>query len=129
MKLGRRLAVEGAGNAWLMFAGRAAKALNTSPPSQGLHVFGMAAAFGLALTVANYAAARAASGRRGFSVAASDLGSNGYGDHLPADYALAAVYLMELTAPPLLGGAAAGVVHRFVSRRSRICATSSRHGV
>lgn len=243
MKLGRRLAVEGAGTAWLVFAGCAATALNASPPSQGFNVFEMAAAFGLALTVANYAAARAASahfnpavtigyavsgrfpvrdtgpylaaqtigavlgaallvrvasGRPGFSVAVSDLGSNGYDDHSPTDYALAAVFLLELAATfvfvlfhllvsstvarrktaafavgaclaaiyliaipvsngganparstgpalfvgewaldqlwlfwaaPLLGGAAAGVVYRLVSRRSRICATSSRDGV
>ncbi|MEX3965516.1 aquaporin [Paraburkholderia sp. EG286B] len=243
MKLGRRLAVEGAGTAWLVFAGCAATALNASPPSQGFNVFEMAAAFGLALTVANYAAARAASahfnpavtigyavsgrfpvrdtgpylaaqtigavfgaallvrvasGRPGFSVAVSDLGSNGYDDHSPTGYALAAVFLLELAATfvfvlfhllmsstvarrktaalavgaclaaiyliaipvsngganparstgpalfvgewaldqlwlfwaaPLLGGAAAGVVYRLVSRRSRISATSSRDGV
>ncbi|MEM5315660.1 aquaporin [Paraburkholderia sp. JHI869] len=143
MKLGRRLAVEGAGTAWLVFAGCAATALNASPPSQGCNVLEMAAAFGLALTVANYAAARAASahfnpavtigyavsgrfpvrdtapylaaqtigailgaallvrvasGRPGFSVAVSDLGSNGYDDHSPAEYALSAVFLLEVAA-------------------------------
>ncbi|TDG08728.1 aquaporin Z [Paraburkholderia guartelaensis] len=243
MKLGRRLAVEGAGTAWLVFAGCAATALNASPPSQGLDVLEMAAAFGLALTVANYAAARAASahfnpavtigyavsgrfpvrdaapylaaqtigailgaallvrvasGRPGFSVAVSDLGSNGYDDHSPTDYALGAVFLLEVAATfvfvlfhllmsstaarrktaalavgaclaaiyliaipvsngganparstgpalfvgewaldqlwlfwaaPLLGGAAAGVVYRLVSRRSRIVPMPSRDGV
>ncbi|MEM5425544.1 aquaporin [Paraburkholderia ferrariae] len=243
MKLGRRLAVEGAGTAWLVFAGCATTALNASPPSQGFNVFEMAAAFGLALTLANYAAARAASAhfnpavtigyafsgrfpvrdtgpylaaqtigavlgaalllrvasaRPGFSIAASDLGSNGYDDHSPTGYALAAVFLLELSATfvfvlfhllmsstvarrktaalavgaclaaiyliaipvsngganparstgpalfvgewaldqlwlfwaaPLLGGAAAGVIYRLGSRRSRICSTSSRDGV
>lgn len=141
MKLGRRLAVEGAGTAWLVFAGCAATALNASPPSQGFNVLVMAAAFGLALTMVNYAAARAASahfnpavtigyavcgrfpvrdtgpylaaqtigailgaallvhvasGRPGFSVAVSDLGSNGYDEHSPSEYALSAVFLLEL---------------------------------
>lgn len=141
MKLGRRLAVEGAGTAWLVFAGCAATALNASPPSQGINVLEIAAAFGLALMVANYAAARAASahfnpavtigyavsgrfpvrdtgpylaaqtigailgaallvrvasGRPGFSVAVSDFGSNGYDEHSPSEYALSAVFLLEL---------------------------------
>ncbi|WP_321907736.1 MULTISPECIES: aquaporin [unclassified Paraburkholderia] len=142
MKLGRRLAVEGAGTAWLVFAGCAATALNASPPSQGFNVLEIAATFGFALTVANYAAARAASahfnpavtigyavsgrfpvrdtgpylaaqtigaifgaallvrvasGRPGFSVAVSDLGSNGYDEHSPSEYALCAVFLLELS--------------------------------
>ncbi|MCP3709063.1 aquaporin [Paraburkholderia sp. CNPSo 3274] len=180
MKLGRRLAVEGAGTAWLVFAGCAATRLNASPSAQGFNVVEMAAAFGLALPVANYAAARAASahfnpavtigytvsgrfpvrdtgpylaaqtigailgaaslvraagGRPGFSVAVSDLGSSGYDDHSPTDYALAAVCLLELAqlwlfwAAPLLGGAAAGMAYRLVSRRSRIVSTLSRNGV
>ncbi|WP_322031995.1 aquaporin [Paraburkholderia sp. J76] len=140
MKLGGRLAVEGAGTAWLVFAGCAATALNASPPSQGCNTLGMAVAFGLALAVANYAAARAASahfnpavtigyavsgrfpvrdtgpylaaqtigaivgaallvrvasGRPGFSLAVSDLGSNGYDDHSPTEYALWAVFMLE----------------------------------
>jgi len=143
MKLGRRLAVEGAGTAWLVFAGCAATALNASPPSQGCNVLEMAAAFGFALTVANYAAARAASahfnpavtigyavsgrfpvrdvgpyiaaqtigaivgaallvrvasGRPGFSVTVSDLGSNGYDEHSPNEYVLFAVFALELAA-------------------------------
>jgi aquaporin Z len=61
MKLGMRLAVESAGTAWLVFVGCAGAALNASVPAQGWSVFEMAAAFGLALTVAGFAAGRAAS--------------------------------------------------------------------
>ncbi|MFD1559029.1 aquaporin [Paraburkholderia silviterrae] len=61
MKLGRRLAVEGAGTAWLVFVGCASAALNASVPAQGWNVFEMAAAFGLALAVANYASGRVSS--------------------------------------------------------------------
>lgn len=61
MKLGRRLAVEGAGTAWLVFVGCASAALNASAPAQGWSVFDMAAAFGLALGVANYASGRVSS--------------------------------------------------------------------
>jgi aquaporin Z len=141
MKLGNRLAVEGAGTAWLVFTGCAATALNASVPAQGGNVLEMAVAFGFALTVANYAAARAtsahfnpavtigyavsrrfpvrdvapyiaaqtigailgaallirvASGRPGFSVTVSDFGANGYDDHSPSDYALFAVFVLEL---------------------------------
>ncbi|QGZ60532.1 aquaporin [Paraburkholderia acidisoli] len=141
MKLGKRLAVEGAGTAWLVFAGCAATVLNASVPAQGCNVLEMAMAFGLALTVANYAAARPssahfnpavtigyaisrrfpvrdvapyiaaqtigaivgaallvriASGRPGFSVAVADFASNGYDDHSPGEYALAAVFSLEL---------------------------------
>lgn len=141
MKLGKRLAIEGAGTAWLVFAGCAATVLNASVPAQGCNVLETAMAFGLALTVANYAAARAASahfnpavtlgyavsrrfpvrdvapyiaaqtigavigaallvriasGRPGFSVAVSDFASNGYDEHSPGEYALAAVFALEL---------------------------------
>lgn len=61
MKLGKRLAVEGAGTAWLVFTGCAATVLSASLPAQGCNVLEMAAAFGFALTVASYAADRAAS--------------------------------------------------------------------
>ncbi|WP_322043925.1 aquaporin [Paraburkholderia sp. J67] len=61
MKLGKRLAVEAAGTAWLVFAGCAGTALNVSAPTQGWNGFGMAAAFGLALAVASCACGRAAS--------------------------------------------------------------------
>ncbi|SDB84771.1 aquaporin [Paraburkholderia lycopersici] len=141
MKLGKRLAVEGAGTAWLVFAGCAATALSASLPAQGCNMLEMAVAFGFALTVANYAADRAASahfnpavtigyavsrrfpvrdvgpyivaqtlgailgaallvrvasGRPGFSVAVSDFGSNGYDDHSPTEYAVSAVFMLEL---------------------------------
>lgn len=61
MKLGKRLAVEAAGTAWLVFVGCAGTALNASAPAQGWNVFEMAAAFGLALTVAAYASGRVSS--------------------------------------------------------------------
>ncbi|NLP61406.1 aquaporin [Paraburkholderia sacchari] len=61
MKLGRRLAVEGAGTAWLVFVGCASAALNASAPAQGWNVFDMATAFGLALAVASYASGRVSS--------------------------------------------------------------------
>ncbi|CAB3784803.1 Aquaporin Z [Paraburkholderia caffeinitolerans] len=61
MKLGRRLAVEGAGTAWLVFVGCASAALNASAPAQGWNIFDMAAAFGLALAVVSYASGRASS--------------------------------------------------------------------
>lgn len=142
MKLGKRLAIEGAGTAWLVFAGCAATVLNVSIPAQSGNVLEMAIVFGLALTVAGYAAGRAssahfnpavtigyavsrrfpvrdvapyiaaqtlgavlgaalllrvASGRPGFSVAVSDFGSNGYDDHSPGEYSLAAVFALECT--------------------------------
>jgi aquaporin Z len=141
MKLGRRLAVEAAGTAWLVFVGCASSALNASAPAQGWNVFDMATAFGLALAVASYASGRAssahfnpavtigyaisrrfpardvapyiaaqtagalagaallaavASGRPGFAVAVSDFGGNGYDEHSPCDYTLAAVFAIEL---------------------------------
>lgn len=141
MKLGNRLAVEGAGTAWLVFTGCAATALSASLPTQGTNVLEMAASFGFALMVVSYAAARVtsshfnpavtigyaisrrfpvrdvgpyiaaqtigailgaallvrvASGRPGFSIVASDLGSNGYDDHSPSEYALSAVFVLEL---------------------------------
>ncbi|WP_322103596.1 aquaporin [Paraburkholderia sp. J41] len=140
MKLAKRLAVEGAGTAWLVFAGCAATVLNATVPAQGCNVLEMAMVFGLALTVAGYAAARASSahfnpavtigfavsrrfpvrdvapyiavqtfgavlgaallmriagGRPGFSVAIADFGSNGYDDHSPGEYSLAAVFALE----------------------------------
>lgn len=61
MKLGMRLAVESAGTAWLVFAGCASAALNASVPAQGWSAFEMAAAFGLALAAASFAAGRAVS--------------------------------------------------------------------
>jgi aquaporin Z len=61
MKLGMRLAVESAGTAWLVFAGCASAGLSASAPAQGWSVFEMAAAFGLALACASFAAGRAAS--------------------------------------------------------------------
>ncbi|HTR05369.1 MAG TPA: aquaporin [Paraburkholderia sp.] len=141
MKLGKRLAVEGAGTAWLVFAGCAATALGANLSAQGNNVLEMAAAFGFALMVVSYAASRAtsahfnpavtigyavsrrfpvrdvapyiaaqtvgailgaallirvASGRPGFSVAVSDFGSNGYDDHSPSEYALSAVFVLEM---------------------------------
>ncbi|WP_321952524.1 aquaporin [Paraburkholderia bannensis] len=141
MKLGERLAVEAAGTAWLVFVGCASTALNTSASAPGWNVFEMAAAFGLAQTVAAYACGRAssahfnpavtigyaiagrfptrdvapyiaaqtagslagstllavvASGRPGFAFTVSDFGSNGYGEHSPGEYALAAVIAIEL---------------------------------
>lgn len=61
MKLGMRLAVEGAGSAWLVFAGCASAAINVDIPAQGRGAVAMAAAFGLALCVATFAAGRLAS--------------------------------------------------------------------
>jgi aquaporin Z len=140
MKLGMRLAVEAAGSAWLVFAGCASAAINVNFPTQGGSVLEMAAAFGLALCVATFAAGRIASahfnpavtigyvvsgrfpvrdvapylavqtigatagaallawvagGRPGFSIAVSDFGANGYGEHSPGDYAPYAVVIVE----------------------------------
>lgn len=61
MKLGMRLAVEAAGSAWIVFAGCASAAINVNVPAQGGSVLEMAAAFGLALCVATFAAGRIAS--------------------------------------------------------------------
>ncbi|MBB2997977.1 MAG: aquaporin [Paraburkholderia tropica] len=61
MKLVDRVAVEGAGTAWLVFVGCASAALNGAVPAQGWNVFEMAAAFGLALAVAGFASARVSS--------------------------------------------------------------------
>lgn len=60
MKLGMRLAVEGAGTAWLVFAGCSSAALNASIPAQGWSIFEMAASFGLALAAASFAVGHAA---------------------------------------------------------------------
>lgn len=56
-----RLAVEGAGTAWLVFAGCASVALNAGVPGQGWSVFETAVAFGLALAAASFAAGRVVS--------------------------------------------------------------------
>ncbi|CAG9206477.1 Aquaporin Z [Paraburkholderia tropica] len=61
MKLVDRLAVEGAGTAWLVFVGCASAALSAGVPAQGWNVFETAAAFGLALAVVAYASARVSS--------------------------------------------------------------------
>jgi len=61
MKLGMRLMVECAGTGWLVFAGCAGTALNTGLPSPEWSLSAAPLAFGLALVVANLAAARAAS--------------------------------------------------------------------
>lgn len=140
MKLGMRLAVEWAGSAWLVFAGCASVATNSNIPVQGGSVAETAAAFGLALCVATFAAGRlprthfnpavtigytvagrfsvrdvvpyiaaqtagaiagaallacVAGGRPGFSIAVSDFGANGYGEHSPGDYAAYAVFIVE----------------------------------
>lgn len=58
MKLGMRLVVECAGTGWLVFAGCAGAALNAGMPSPEWSLAGAPLAFGLALAVANLAAAR-----------------------------------------------------------------------
>jgi aquaporin Z len=58
MKLGMRLGIEGAGSAWLVFAGCASSAVGVSVPWQGGGVLDMAAAYGLALYIAILAAGR-----------------------------------------------------------------------
>jgi len=140
MKLGRRLAVECVGSAWLVFAGCAGAAINANLSVQGGGGVEMAAAFGLALglavfvtpccasahfnpavTVGHVVAGRfpvrgvalhivaqtlgatagaallawVASGRPGFSVAGSEFGANGYGEHSPLDYRPVAVFGVE----------------------------------
>jgi aquaporin Z len=61
MRLGLRLAVEGAGTAWLVFAGCSSAALNASISAQGWSLFEMAASFGLALSAASFAIGHTAS--------------------------------------------------------------------
>lgn len=61
MKRGKRLVVECAGTAWLVFAGCAGTALNAGIPSPEWSALGTPLAFGLALVAANLAAARPAS--------------------------------------------------------------------
>jgi aquaporin Z len=58
MTLGKRLVVEGAGTAWLVFVGCGSFVLNTAVPQPGYGVLQVALAFGLALTIATYAGER-----------------------------------------------------------------------
>jgi aquaporin Z len=61
MKLAMRLLVECAGTGWLVFAGCSGTALNPGMPSPESSALGTPLAFGLALVLANVAAARSAS--------------------------------------------------------------------
>ncbi|MGF6644532.1 aquaporin Z [Paraburkholderia sp. GAS82] len=58
MTLVKRLMVEGAGTAWLVFVGCGSIVLNTAAPQPGYGVLQVALAFGLALTTATYALER-----------------------------------------------------------------------
>lgn len=138
--LGKRMVVECAGTAWLVFVGCGTAVLNTG--AQGNSVLAVPLAFGLALATATYVLGRfsgahfnpavtvgfvtaqrfpvrnlapyiaaqvlgavagaallvyIASGRPGFALAASELGTNGYGDHSPADYPLHSALAVEIT--------------------------------
>lgn len=53
--LGKRLLVEGAGTAWVVFIGCGSIVLNTGAVQQGYSVLEVSLAFGLALAVAHYA--------------------------------------------------------------------------
>ncbi|MBN3760254.1 aquaporin [Burkholderia sp. Ac-20365] len=138
--LGKRLVVESAGTAWLVFVGCGTAVLNAG--AQGNSVLAVPLAFGLALATATYVLGRfsgahfnpavtvgfvtaqrfpvrdlapyiaaqvlgavagaallvyIASGRPGFALAASELGTNGYGDHSPSDYPLHSALAVEIT--------------------------------
>jgi aquaporin Z len=58
MSLGKRLVVEGAGTAWLVFVGCGSIVLNGAAPQPGYGVLEVALAFGLALATATYALER-----------------------------------------------------------------------
>ena len=160
MKLGTRLAVEGAGSAWLVFAGCAGAAINVNMPAQSSGTIEIAAAFGLALGLAVFVTAQSASAhfnpavtightvagrfpvrgvalhiaaqtlgaaigaallawvassRSGFAFVMPDLGANGYGEHSPLDYRLAAVFAME-----------SGLSFLFVSLHLHVSASARR---
>jgi aquaporin Z len=111
--LGKRLVVEGAGTAWLVFVGCGSAVLNAGAVQQGWGVLEVPFAFGLALTTASAVLGRfsgahfnpallgaallayVASGRPGFDLTSSAFGANGYDDHSPFDYRLRAALSVE----------------------------------
>ena len=58
VNLGKRLAIEGAGTAWLVFVGCGSIVLNAGAAQQGYGVLEVSLAFGLALATATYALGR-----------------------------------------------------------------------
>ncbi|RFU47038.1 aquaporin Z [Paraburkholderia sp. DHOC27] len=62
LSLGKRLLVEGAGTAWLVFIGCGSIVLNTGGAQQGYGVLEIALAFGLALATATYVLGRLSGG-------------------------------------------------------------------